>query len=331
MGNSQGPVLPLDAYARLEAVAEQLLLAVRTLREAGLRTNPVAAAALTTGAPTSSDCRGTLNLADVANAFLVAKARAGRSDAYLALMHKHVAAFVRGREGRLAAEISAAEIEAWLYGNTWKAKTRHGHLQTLRTLYRFAVNRALVAANPALAVDLPRLDVDEKGIHSPDQVATTLARCPDPSTLRFLVVRYFAGLRGTEAARLDENEIRLDAGLIVVAAHKAKTRRRRLVAIQPNLAAWLKATHRQGGRLPLTQLNDRQAAAVAAAGVPWPRNVTRHCFCSYHLAAFGNAAQTAMEAGHTEQQLFQHYRELTTLAGEVISRRLAREFWKINP
>lgn len=63
----------------------------------------------------------------------------------------------------------------------------------------------------------------------------------------------------------------------------------------------------------------------------WPDNVTRHSFCSYHLAKFRDAAGTALEAGHTQEMLFRNYRELLTLDGALITPELAGEFWGIKP
>ena len=45
---------------------------------------------------------------------------------------------------------------------------------------------------------------------------------------------------------------------------------------------------------------------------------------SYHLAEFQSAGKTALEAGHTEQILFNHYRELVTKED-------AAAFWSIVP
>jgi integrase len=66
--------------------------------------------------------------------------------------------------------------------------------------------------------------------------------------MRCLAVRYFAGLRTSEAVALAEAEIK--EGFIEVTARKAKTRRRRLVEIQPVLRAWLDL----GGVLPLQRI-----------------------------------------------------------------------------
>jgi integrase len=135
-------------------------------------------------------------------------------------------------------------------------------------------------------------------------------------------VRYFAGLRSSEATRLAESEIK--PGFIEVTARKSKTRRRRLVKIEPCLAAWLAL----GGELPLRDFNNRYrwftAALKTEKGITWPHNVTRHSFVSYHLAQFQNAGKTALEAGHTEQMVFAHYREVVTAAS-------AAAYWNILP
>ena len=276
-------------------------------------------------APTSTPTA----VVDLVNEFLLAKARAGRSDNYLGLLYKQLRAFALERAQTPAGGVTASEIEAWLYAQPWADKTRHGHLLTLRTLFDFGIGRGFVSSNPALAVDLPTLAPVERGVHSPAQVRQVLAACQDPHTLRFLAIRYFAGLRASEAAALSEEEVRQE--FILVSAAKAKTRQRRLVTIQPNLRKWLEVSHARGGRLPLRQANNRLCVAIKAAAVPWPDNVTRHSFCSYHLAHFGNAGRTAMEAGHTEEMLFRHYRELMTVNGALITPSVAREFWEIKP
>lgn len=321
MSVTSGQNLPLTALQQIEAAALQLLAAVRAAGDGFLSPAPDRTLAHTPA----------LSLADLCNEFLIAKARAARSVRYLGLLHKQLSAFTAGRLERTVAGVGASEIENWLYERPWSAKTRHGSLLTLRNVFGFAVARGYLVANPALAVDLPSLVPVEKGVHSPSQVRHVLASCHDPSTLRFLAIRYFAGLRGTEAGELQEDAIRPERRVIEVCAASAKTRRRRLVTIQPNLAAWLDASQRDGGSLPLKQMHNRMRAAVSQSGTVWPDNVTRHSFCSYHLAHFQNAGKTALEAGHREDQLFANYRELRTVDGQIVTPEVAAEFWGIAP
>jgi site-specific recombinase XerC len=308
---ARGDNLPLAALQQIEAAALQLLSAVRQAGNGSFSSNtiPLRPARLPT-------------VADLCNAFLLAKARAGRSARYLRLLRTEIYSFAKGRERRAAESVSSAEIESWLHSQHWAARTQRGRLMTVRNLFAWCVTRSELAANPALGVDMPFDDSDTAppGIHTPDEARAVLiaARDTDLNAMRCLAVRYFAGLRTTEACALEEKEIHEE--FIEVTAAKSKTRRRRLVTIQPNLRAWLAL----GGVLPLRQVNNRLRAVVTAAGQPWPHNVTRHSFVSYHLAKFQNAGKTALEAGHTERMLFAHYRELVTSQA-------ANDFWEIRP
>lgn len=264
-----------------------------------------------------------LTVAEAINEFLRAKARAGRSDRYLRQLRLTLNAFAKGRNAAPLAAVTTADVDAWLEGSGWAARTRRSYLGDVQTLCNWCVRRGLLAASPSAAVELPQAEPLRPSIHTPAEAsaALELARKTDPDLCRTLALRYFAGLRSAEAARLAESDLR--PGWVEVPAAKAKTRRRRLVAIQPALAAWLALP----GQLPLHDVNIRQArltAALARQGIAWPPNVTRHSFCSYHLAAFGNAARTALEAGHSEAMLFGHYRELVTPDQ-------AAEFWAIRP
>lgn len=261
---------------------------------------------------------------ELINQFLTAKARQGRSDRYLRAMRVSLSSFCRGRSRVDASAVTMQEIEAWLAANQWAPRTQKGYLNDVRTMYAWGARRGLCAGNPARAVETPEVPPALPALHTPGQVAAALefARAWDLNLCRALAIRYFAGLRSAEASRLEESEI--GPVYIEVAAAKSKTRRRRLVAIEPNLAAWLAL----GGALPLHDVNNRfrlfTAALAKARAVGWPYNVTRHSFCSYHLARWQSASKTALAAGHTEQMLFANYRELVTPEA-------AAEFWAIRP
>lgn len=259
---------------------------------------------------------------DVVNEFLIAKARAGRSDRYLRQLRVSLASFTTGRAWLPLASVTVSDVEAWLFARDWQPKTMRGYLTDLRTLYGFALRRGYVRDVSPCSVELPEVvTTAAPGIHSPEQVRAVLdyARGVNLDVMRHLAVRYFAGVRSAEVHRMREDALLLDRGYVEVHAHKAKTRRRRLVKIQPALAAWLAL----GGTLrPMSEHTVRDV--VKGSGVPWLHNVTRHSFVSYHLAMWENAARTALEAGHAEQVLFNNYRA-------VVSNEQARAFWSLFP
>ena len=262
------------------------------------------------------------SIRETVNELLRAKARAARSDRYLRQLRVSLGSFSNGRSNHPVASVTVQEVEKWLFNQNWSPKTMRGYCADIRALFRFAMNRGYVKNNPACGIELPS-DAPDKppAIHTPEEVRAVLefGRRADLDVMRHLAIRYFAGLRSAEAFRLREEDVKAERGFIEVPASKAKTRRRRLVRIQPCLGAWLAL----GGVLrPLGEMTVRKV--INASKVPWAHNVTRHSFVSYHLAQFESAAKTALEAGHSETMLFAHYREVVTPED-------AAKYWAILP
>jgi integrase len=107
-----------------------------------------------------------------------------------------------------------------------------------------------------------------------------------PSLLASIAVGLFAGLRTGELAALEWENIHFIGSqrFIEVAARKPKTRQPRIVSISDNLAAWLIRLAQVTGPVVPTAYRERhQRLQVLAKLTPWPRNVLRHSFGSYHL------------------------------------------------
>ena len=260
------------------------------------------------------------SIREIINEMLIAKARAERSDRYLRQLRVSLGSFSRGKSNVALTAVTVADLEKWLFNRGWKIHTMKGYLGDVRSLFNFAERRGYVSRDVSKGVELPAAhNFNPPQIHTPEQVLTVLqsAREFGPDVMRHLAIRYFCGVRSAEAHRMTEENIL--PGYIEVTAEKSKTRRRRLIKIQPVLSAWLAL----GGVIrPIRP--DTVRAAIKRSGVEWPSNVTRHSFVSYHLAKFENAGKTALEAGHSEQMLFAHYRELVT--GER-----AEQFWNLFP
>lgn len=263
-----------------------------------------------------------LPLREALTEFLNLKARAQRSDAHLKHLLASCKAFSKANSRITADQVSAQAIEAWLADGEWSPNTQKHYLADLSIFFNWCVNRGYMERNPAKAVEVPYVDKSKPvHIHTPDQVKQVLetAAQANQDVCRHLAIRYFAGVRTSEAFRMREAHLKLEQDLIEVPAQNAKTRRRRLITIHPNLRAWLDL----GGELrPLGAMTVRDV--IRLSGVPWLPNVTRHSFVSYHLAKHESAAKTALQAGNSEQMVFAHYRALVTPAAGA-------EYWSIRP
>lgn len=312
-----------DAWQALANAAQALLLVAHAHLGHNLST-PVNLSPLHTLAG-HTDLNAGYSVAEAINDFLVAKARAQRSDRYLRAIKNSLSKFCRGRGHQALTAVTPEQIEIWLMESTWAPRTKEGYLSDVSILYNFGIRRGWCSNNPAKAVELPDAEDSIIGIHTPEQtrVVMDLARATDLNIMRCLALRYFAGMRAIEAECQQEEDIKAADGTLIVTRAKRRTRARRRVTVLPVLSAWLAV----GGSLPLRDTGRRMAEfakAVEAAGVPWPQNAPRHSFCSYHLAQWENAGKTALEAGHSEQMLFHHYRALVTKAD-------AAKFWAIYP
>jgi integrase len=115
-------------------------------------------------------------------------------------------------------------------------------------------------------------------------------------------------------------------GHIEVKASKAKSARRRIVEMQPNLREWLRPFAGLTG--PVVPVNARKKLDLICEATKlarWARNGLRHSFASYRLAAIQDAPRVASELGHTSpKMLYSTYRELV-LPEE------AERYWQIRP
>ena len=136
------------------------------------------------------------------------------------------------------------------------------------------------------------------------------------------------GLRSSEIFKLDWRNVDLTRRIIIIDADKTKTSRRRIVKVSDNLAVWLAPYVRKEGKvLPFEDSKlylELHKLLPAAALTEWPDNVLRHSFCSYHLAKWQNANETAEQSGHDVKVLRAHYRELVMPAD-------ADTYWQIAP
>jgi integrase len=253
----------------------------------------------------------------------------GRSAAYLQVQGSMLGVFKKGFGERKIHTIMSLDIEQWIEGQTeWHPRTRLNYQRSLSTLWEYALRKKYLAHNPLKALDRPLIPNGPPGILTVEQAKSLLAAAKkkrNGDMLASVAIGLFAGLRPAEIERLSWSEIDLRAGLIEVTAKKAKTRQRRHVTISKNLTTWLRRVkNRQGSVSHQGKIHEKIVPMAERVGIkPWPHDALRHSFASYHLAQHKDAAKTALELGHYNQDLlFRNYRELVKPAE-------AAKYWRL--
>ena len=260
--------------------------------------------------------------------YLETKQRAKLSEKHLADIKQRLGRFVADFSDRAIKTLTVREIEDWLHGLDLSPQTVNNFRAIIGAFFEYAVRRELVEKNPVTAVDKIKVVDTAPEIFTPEQL-TRLLNTAAAELLPALATQAFAGLRTSEVLRLDWGELDQNRGFITVSAKKAKTAKRRLIPIAPNLAEWLRPYANMTG--PVWEKGFR-AYHVAIRNLAteiglkrWPNNGLRHSFASYYLAKHQNAPQLALEMGHsTPRMVFDNYRE-------VVAPAEAERYWMIRP
>jgi integrase len=237
----------------------------------------------------------------------------GRSESHVVEMQRVLQKFADAFQTDIG-NVTAAEINAYLRALDASPASRNIYRRKIVTLFNYArrvgylPDKTPAATKTAKAKEHRR----EIEIYSAQEMSRLLEAASD--NLRpFVVLCGFCGLRPAEAMRLDWKEIDFEHGTILVSAGKSKTQSRRFAPLTENAAAWLRPHARATGKVVnvVMIINALRRLGVRAK-VKMKRNGLRHSFCSHRLAISQNANQTALEAGHSADILFKHYRQLCT-------------------
>ena len=269
-----------------------------------------------------------VTVSQLADEVLEAKRRDGMSKDYLRDLRSRFARFCVDFGNSPVAAITVEEIDNWLRDLPLSPQSRVNYRSVVGVLFSHATKRGLIDVNPITRTAKPKKPNIAPEIFVVDELHGLLEAASriHSDVVPMLAVGAFAGLRDAEIKRLDWSEVDLARGHIEVKAAKAKSPRRRIIPIQPNLADWLRpyaamkgSVVPEGARGKLDRV--RRAAGLAS----WPQNGLRHSFASYRLAATHDAPRVASELGHTSpQMLYSTYRE-------VVLPEEAERYWKIVP
>ena len=269
-----------------------------------------------------------VTVAQLSDEVLAAKRKANRSKMYLDDLRKRLSRFCEKFGSRPIASITVEELDNWLSGLPLSLKSRANFRANVGVLFSYAVRRRMIDSNPILHTEPPKLPDNPPEIFTVDELRGLLetARRTEPAVVPMLVIGAFAGLRDAEIKRLDLHEVDLARGHIEVTAAKAKSARRRIVPIQPNLLEWLRPYSGKTGRVvPNGYRGSLERVRKESGLTRWPNNGLGHSFASYRLAAIHDAPRVASELGHASPtMLYSTYRE-------VVLPEEAERYWDIMP
>jgi integrase len=209
-------------------------------------------------------------------------------------------------------------------------KSRNHYRATLRMFFGWCQRRDYLAANHRLfeADGLRKEDADTGDVdyYRPAELRLMLDNAA-PEMAVIIALQAFGGLRLQEALRLDWGDVWRVSGHVEISSAKAKTRSRRLVEINPTLAAWLKPYRKNKGAVTSLTLDAYTWQLIQLRKrlkIPSRKNGLRHGFLTAHYALNQNENQTAAQAGTSPAMLFRHYKGL-------MARKEAAEWFAVNP
>ena len=228
-----------------------------------------------------------------------------------------------------AAAVEEADLTGWMDGKGLAGETRDGYRRAFHALFQWGFKRKTVTVNPCALI--PRILSDEASPEFFAAAATAkilaAAVAHQPRIVPYLALQFFGGLRPGEAAALDWQDVHLDAKELTINSATSKRRRRRIVKINPTLAAWLRPYALDAGRIG-RDTREQTAYAIRAvakaAGVPWIQDGPRHTFGTMSFAVNPDINTLAAEMGNSPEIIHRHYRGLAKAKD-------ARKFWKIRP
>jgi integrase len=233
--------------------------------------------------------------------------------------------------GSMVAQFSAASLLPYLERGSPALKTYNNRRGVLSTFFKFAFRKEWIGGNPVEKTPHHRIR-HRRGSAvtiTAEQAAKVMAYVEtfrDGELVPYFALCLFAGIRPCvlcgEITRLQPEKVRLDVGVIHIEPEVAKVRMKRLVTIQPNLAAWLRAYPLD--RFPIIPRNAQKIRRTVFDAFGLTHDVLRHTFISMFVAKFRSMGEAALQAGNSESIIRKHYLDLK-------SKEEAEQFFSILP
>jgi integrase len=262
-------------------------------------------------------------LSEAAEAYLTAKTlehdRQVISAPQLTTIRRHLEVLKAHFPGATVAELSAPRLTVYLQHGNPALKTYNNRRGVVSTFLRFAFQQDWIAVNPIEKVAYHRIahrrgSAPTLSAKQAQELMTHVENYRGGALVPFFALCLFAGirpcLRTGEILKLRPEHIRLDTGVIHIEPEVSKVRMKRNVAIQPNLAAWLRAYPLDRFPIVIPALQKHRARVAKLFGLS--HDVMRHTFISFFVAKYRSMGEAALQAGNSEAIIRKHYLDLRT-------------------
>jgi integrase len=239
------------------------------------------------------------------------------SPSQLTTIKRHMAALKKHFPRIAVGELTAARLTQYFQRGKPCLKTYNNRRGLVSTFLRFAENQEWIATNPIKKVPYYRIarrrgSAKTLTAAQAQELMTYVEGFQGGQLVPFFALCLFAGIRPCvrtgEILRIKPEHVLLDTGVIRIEPEVSKVKELRSVAIQPNLAAWLRAYPLK--KFPIIVPNLQKFRARIAERFGLTHDVMRHTFISMFVAKFRSMGEAALQAGNSESIIRRHYLDL---------------------
>ncbi|WP_438480870.1 tyrosine-type recombinase/integrase [Oleiharenicola lentus] len=217
-------------------------------------------------------------------------------------------------------------------GGAFSNKTWMNRRGYLTAFFEFCIQERWIDKNPASAIRTYKKKSLSKAapavltIQRAQTLMAFLESFKEGRLVPFYALCLFAGIRpdwdNGEISKLLPEHFDLVNRQLKLPAEITKTKRARLVQLQPNLVAWLKRFPLN--KFPIICANFRKLHIGVRKQFALEHDVLRHTYCSMLVGKYRSVSDAALQAGNSEGVIWSNYLNLTP-------QKEAEKFWDIIP
>lgn len=246
-------------------------------------------------------------LNDVVQAYIAAKALVIRL-ATLNCMRCHLGKLTKLAGTVPISAVTTAQIEQAVHAPNLMPGSRKQVLNDVKALFTWARNNGYLPPCVRTAADSLQIRVPQTQpqIVAPGDLQTLLRSTTDVGILLYLVLLAFTGIRARELLRLAWEDISPDGHIML--NQRITGVGARIIPILSVLGSWLAPFVGCQGRLfPSLYAAEKFQRWSRTKNFPSLGRMLRHSFCTYRVAATGNLAEVACEAGISPTLVNHHF------------------------